>query len=407
MEKVLSKKMATRNTIALDEKRRPKTRKQYGSADFMLIILTTILTVFGVVMVFSSSYYNSINDTGTPYSYLWSQGAYVFTGFILMYVLSRIDYRFWGAVAIPICIAGLVILGLIFTPLGIEVGGAKRWLNFGLTLMPGEFAKAIMIIVASTYFAKDMRRAKSIFGLAPLVIYTLLVCALIVAQPNLSTAITVFLIAVGIAFVAGMHWIYIGLMFGGILGGWAYLYFINDGYWHSRVASFMDPFADALGDGFQVVQSLLALGTGGLWGKGLGQSVQKNLYLPEPQNDFILAIIGEELGFIGIAALLIVFLLLVWRVFYICLQSRDNFGMLLGSGVAITIGVQVLLNVAVVTSSMPPTGIALPFISAGGNAMWIFLGLIGIVLNISRDVDRFKEIDAKNEREGVRNEMHF
>ena len=370
-----------------------KAMPQAMGVDFPLVIVTTLLVVFGVVMVFSASYYNSINDYGTPYSYLRSQGFYAVTGFIIMYISSRFNYRYWRRLAFPLAVAGLVMLLLIFTPLGVTVNGATRWLSLIVfTVMPGEITKLVIIILCATYFSRDMKRAGNLIGILPIVIYTVVCCLLIVKQPNLSTAITVFLIAVGIAFVAGLQWRYIVLMFLGIGGGTFYLLKINDGYWHDRMASFLDPFADALGDGFQVVQSLLALGTGGLWGKGLGQSIQKNLYLPEPQNDFILAIIGEELGFIGIGVLLLLFVIMVWRIFYISLQSKDNFGMLLGSGVGIMIGVQVILNVAVVTSSMPPTGIALPFISAGGNALWIFMGLIGIVLNISRNLDN----DSRN-----------
>ena len=229
-----------------------------------------------------------------------------------------------------------------------------------------------------------MSRARKLTGILPILAYTAIVGALIIKQPNLSTAITVVIISIGVAFLAGMHWRYILLMVGGAVAGAYYLFFIDKGYWHERVISFMDPFADELGSGYQVVQGLLALGSGGLYGKGLGQSVQKNLYLPEPQNDFILAIIGEELGFLGILALMIVYALIVWRIFYIAIKSKDNFGMLLSAGVAIMIGAQVVLNVAVVTSSMPPTGIALPFVSYGGNALWIFMVLIGIVLNVSK-----------------------
>ena len=389
--------MTARDTIAIKKNRiigrMAKRALQDTRVDFILTIITFLLTVFGVVMVFSASYYNSINDYGTPYSYLWKQGGYAITGFGIMYVFSKIDYHIWKRFAFPFAVIGLVLLGLIFTPLGWEVNGATRWIRVaGFTIMPGEIVKFIMVIVCATYFSRSNKQADNLRGLLPIIIYTLLSCGMIVKQPNLSTAITVFMIAVGIAFVAGMQWRYVGLMAAGAIGGSYYLLFIDKGYWHSRMASFLDPFADALGDGFQVVQSLLALGTGGLTGKGLGQSIQKNLYLPEPQNDFILAIIGEELGFIGIAVLLIVFAIMVWRIFYISLNSKDNFGMLLGSGVAIMIGVQVILNVAVVTSSMPPTGIALPFVSAGGNALWIFLGLIGIVLNISASNEKNEEI---------------
>lgn len=360
-----------------------------GRCDFPLIVLTTILSVFGVVMVFSASYYNSINDSGTPYSYMWKQGVFMISGFMIMYVVSKINYRRIRGLALLGGIACIISLLLVFTPMGITRGGATRWLYLGVgpvgfTVMPGELAKLFLITLCATYFSRDMQRARRITGLLPIMIYTIIVSGLIVKQPNLSTAITVMIIGIGIAFVAGMHWIYIALIGGVAAAGLYYLMFIDDGYWHERMVSFRDPFADALGDGYQVVQGLLALGSGGFLGKGLGQSVQKNLYLPDPQNDFILAVIGEELGFLGVALLMIVYALLIWRLFYIAIRSRDNFGMLFASGVAIMVGAQVLLNVAVVTSSMPPTGIALPFVSYGGNAMWIFMGLIGVVLNISR-----------------------
>ena len=189
-------------------------------------------------------------------------------------------------------------------------------------------------------------------------------------------------------FLAGLQWKYI--IGAGIAGsaGIAGLVLVGDkigaAHWKDRVTSFMDPFADALGDGFQVVQSLLALGSGGLFGLGLGKSIQKNLYLPEPQNDFIIAIIGEELGFVGLSLLMLVYAVLIWRCFHICLNAPDRFGMLLAGGITIMLGLQVVLNLAVVTSSMPPTGIALPFISYGGNALWILMGSMGIILNISR-----------------------
>lgn len=366
-----------------------KRRVKKGSADFPLIVLITILVVFGMVMVFSASYYNSINDAGTPYSYLWKQVFFVISGFILMYVAANFKYSNLKAFAYPLAVVGFALLVLIFTPMGVTVGGATRWLyigigNIGFTIMPGELAKFFLILACATYFATDMDRARRITGIAPALLYTALICAMIIKQPNLSTAITTAIIGVGIAFLAGMHWRYIILLAGGAVAGGYYLMFINEGYWHDRVTSFMDPFADSLGSGYQVIQGLLALGSGGIFGKGLGQSVQKNLYLPEPQNDFILAIIGEELGFVGIMVLMIVYALLIWRIFYIALKSGDNFGMLLGSGVGIMVATQVILNVAVVTSSMPPTGIALPFVSYGGNALWIFMVLMGIVLNISK-----------------------
>ena len=261
--------------------------------------------------------------------------------------------------------------------------------------MPGEIAKFAMICFVSAYFAADIRKIKSLFkGIVPMVLLTGLFAGLIVVQPNLSTALTLCGIVAAMMFIAGMQWRYVWLLIAGLIGGLV-LILNSDNYQAVRMRSFIDPFKDAQGDGWQVVQSLLALGTGGLRGLGLGKSVQKNLYLPEPQNDFILAIIGEELGFIGIMILLAVFIILVWRGLMIAMKAPDKFGMLFASGAMMMIGIQVVLNVAVVTSSMPPTGIALPFISYGGNSLWIIMGSIGVVLNISRqsqkDTEQLKE----------------
>lgn len=214
---------------------------------------------------------------------------------------------------------------------------------------------------------------------------------LILKQPNMSTAITVVGIIFLMMFVAGWNWkVFVGTIIAGIAGILGIIIANPDSHWASRLTSFLDPFADPLGEGFQVVQSLMALGSGGLFGVGLGKSIQKNLYLPEPQNDFILAIIGEELGFIGILCLIAVYLIFIWRGVHIALNAPDHFGMLLASGIVIMVAVQVVLNIAVVTSSMPATGVILPFVSYGGNALLIFMGCTGILLNISRHEAKVK-----------------
>jgi len=349
----------------------------------------TGLVIFGVVMVFSASYYYSINDTGSPYGYLKKQGLLALAGFVGMAIMARIDYHWLRRISILVFVISIVLLGLLFTPLGIEVNGAVRWLDIGVRIMPGEIAKIAAIIFTSAFLAQD---PKIIFsfkrGIIPMVLVMGLYGALIIKEPNLSTAITVCGIIFGIMFIAGLQWRYviaaIVLGGGGILG----LIQFGGGYWKQRFTSFTNPFADPLGDGYQVVQSLLALGTGGLFGLGLGKSVQKNLYLPEPQNDFILAIIGEELGFVGIALLFIAYAVLIWRCIHVCLNAPDRFGMLMSGGITIMLGLQVIINVAVVTSSMPPTGITLPFVSYGGNALWLFMGSMGIILNISKQSER-------------------
>lgn len=366
------------------------SRQNLRQGDFLIILLVTALVIFGVVMVFSASYYYSINDSGTPYGYLKKQGAFAIVGFFLMAITTKLDYHIYKRLSIIILIVSFVLLLLLFTPLGHTVNNATRWiLLWKLTIMPGEIAKIAVIVFTAAYLSSNPKLILSFKrGVLPLLVIMCVFGALIVKQPNLSTAITVCGIIVGIMFLAGLQWKYLigaGIVGAGgvtaiILAGDA----IGGGHWKARITSFMDPFADALNSGFQVVQSLLALGTGGLFGLGLGKSIQKNLYLPEPQNDFIMAIIGEELGFIGVLVLMIVYAVLVWRCFHISLNAPDRFGMLLSGGITIMIGLQVLINVAVVTSSMPATGITLPFVSYGGNALWLFMGSAGILLNISK-----------------------
>ncbi|MBR2560353.1 MAG: cell division protein FtsW [Firmicutes bacterium] len=374
-------------------------KRKPGTVDHLMVILVAVLTVFGVVMVFSASYYDSISDTGSPYTFFINQAISAATGIIMMLILSRINYHMFSKLAIPITILGFILLCLIFTPLGRSEGGATRAVYMGFMIMPGEIAKVVLIIFGAWYFSKDRTRAKKFMGLLPFGVYTLAVVFLIYKQPNLSTAITVMIIGLGIAFFAGMQKRYLLIVLLVIAAGLAYLIFIDKSYQHDRIMCWFDPFKYELGIGFQVVQSLYAIATGGLFGKGLGMSVQKNLYLPEPQNDFIIAIIGEELGFLGIALMLAVFMLLLWRIFRVAIEAEDDFGALLAGGAGVMIGAQVVLNIAVVTSSAPPTGIALPFISYGRNALWICTALMGIVLNVSRHTRPEPEEDVEENEE--------
>ena len=222
-------------------------------------------------------------------------------------------------------------------------------------------------------------------------------------QPNMSTAITIVGIILGMVFVAGLKIEYFAsAILIGSIGGVALLFTGGGGYRLDRVKSFMDPFSDMLGDGFQVAQSLMAMGSGGVLGRGLGDSIQKTLYLPEPQNDFILAIIGEELGFVGTTAIIILYVLLIWRGLIVAIKAPDKMGTFLASGVIMMIGIQLMLNIAVVTASMPPTGVNLPFISYGGNAMLMLCISMGIVFNVSR---QSKNIENKNENNPTLNKQ--
>ena len=368
-------------------KGKKRTKLKLKSGDFWLMLFTLMLVLFGLIMVFSASYYSSISQDGKPYSYLVRHGAWVVFGLVAMAFGALFDYRKYKKCALPILIVSVILLVLVLTPLGQTTNGATRWIKVGpVTLMPGEIAKIAAIIFVAWFLSEDASRIKSLKrGILPLLGIIAVYGALIVKQPNLSTAITVCGIIIAMMLVAGLKWRYVATAGGiGVVGILSIVIFMKDTYWYNRLTSFTDPFQDALGDGYQAVQSLLALGSGGLFGVGLGKSVQKNLYLPEPQNDFILAIIGEELGYIGVLLLIALYCLFIWRGIHIALNAPDQFGLLLASGIVLMVAIQVILNIAVVTSSMPPTGINLPFISYGGNALLIFMFSAGVLLNISR-----------------------
>ncbi len=365
-------------------------QKKRAEGDFLMAALVLALSLFGVVMVFSASYYTSLSKYGYAYEYLKQDAMWVGLGWIAFIIFANLDYHFLKLAAWPALGAGIVLLALLFTPLGVTINNATRWLDFGFfTVMPGEVIKFSLIIWIATFLGNDpekIRRPKD--GMIPIVAILGLVTVLIVKQPNMSTAGIIVILVVGMMFVAGLrlYWL-AGLGGVGVAGFIGVLLSPKGAYMLQRVHTFIDPFEDELGSGYQVVQSLLALGSGGVTGVGLGRSIQKALYLPEPMNDFITAIIGEELGLIGLILMIMVFILLIWRCCRIALRARDYYGMLLASGVTILLGTQVILNIAVVSASFFPTGVVLPFITLGGNATLIFLSLMGILFNISKQID--------------------
>ena len=367
-----------------------KMLKKQNNGDLFILLLTAILVAFGTVMIFSASYYPSVENGGDPYFFLRRQLLWVAGGTVAMFICARADYHFWGKLWILAPMICFVLLVVVLTSIGSSAYGATRWIAVGpITIMPGEIAKVGIILFVTGYFSRHPKWATKFFkGVVPVVALAGVYGVLIMMQPNMSTAATVCLIAGGMLIVAGMKASHTGILAVMATAAAAgYILIDKDGYRYARLTSFFDPFADPLGNGWQVVQSLLALGTGGLTGLGLGNSIQKNLYLPMAQNDFILAIIGEELGFVGVLLLIVVYIILIWRGFHTAMNAKDYTGMMLASGIMIMLGVQVVINIAVVTSSMPPTGIALPFISYGGNSLLIFMSGMGIVYNISKTAD--------------------
>lgn len=357
------------------------------SVDFILLIATVSLILIGLVMVFSASWPEAMVEFEDGYHFFRKQLIAAAIGFVAMLVFMNLDYKFFKKYALPLYILSLLSGLLLFTPLGVNLKGATRWINLGFTtFMPSDAIKFGSII----FFAKFLSNKKgkiSTFthGTVPALLYIGLSCILIYLQPDLGTTATLAATLFAMFFIAGMRLFDLGII---IAGSGILLFFAITGegneYRMRRVTTFMDPFKDKLGDGWQVVQSLYALGSGGLFGLGLGKSRQKFFYIPEAYNDFIFSIIGEELGLIGTSLVLFLFLLVIWRGIIIALKTDDLFGCYLASGITALITIQALINIAVVTSSIPTTGITLPFISFGGTSLLFYMSAMGILLNISR-----------------------
>jgi len=361
-------------------------RSKFHEGDYWMIVVTVLLSLFGLIMVFSASYYSALSKYDDPTYYLKQDAKWVVFGWIAFLAFSMIDYHWFKKLAVISLAIGTILLCLIFTPLGMTINNATRWLDFKLfTVMPGEVIKFCLILFLAWFYTYKVDLFKhKVKGVLVGFVLAGIYFILIFKQPNLSTAGIVVMLIIGMMFVAGLSWVWIILGIGGGAAAVFFLVLYKGGYMAERLDNFWDPFADALGKGYQVCQGLLAFGSGGVLGLGLGQSVEKALYLPEPMNDFILPIIGEELGFVGVMVLVLAFIVLIWRLFTIGMHSCDKFGMLLACGVAIHMALQVILNIAVVTASFPPTGVVLPLISLGGTSTVLVMSELGIAYNISK-----------------------
>ena len=358
------------------------------SLDFILFFSVIALLSFGVIMVYSSSAVSAYVNFNDSYYFFKRQIIWVTLGIIAMLFTLSIDYHVWRKLAVPILIVTLVLLILVLIPgLGKVVNGARRWLGFGsLYLQPSEIAKLSMVLFCSASLARHQEKITSfVKGLVPQLLILLLVFGLILKEPDLGTAMAIGGTIFVLLFTAGAkisHLTSLGVI--GVVGIIAAI--ILEPYRLKRLLAFSNPWADPLDTGYHIIQSLYALGSGGLFGVGLGRSREKFLYLPEPHTDFIFAILGEELGFIGTITVILLFFLFAWRGFKVAISAPDIYGSILAAGLTTMIVMQALMNIAVVTASMPVTGIPLPFISFGGSALIFTLAGVGILLNISRYV---------------------
>lgn len=362
--------------------------KKSNNMDFTLLITVLILLAIGVAMVFSASSISSQVKYDDKYLFLKSQGSYALLGIVVMIFLSKFNYKLLGKFAPAMVLISFLLLILVFVPgIGVKANNAWRWIEIGpMRMQPSELAKFAMILFMAKSISNKKEKIRTFFqGVVPYVVLMGMYCILIILEPNKSMAIIFVLITFTILFSAGAKLWHLAIWGAPLIPAGAYI-LMKDKYSLLRLTSYMDPWADPLKSGYQAIQSLLALGSGGIFGLGLGNSRQKFFYIPEPQNDFIFAIIGEELGFIGTFAILVLFLLLIWRGIRIAIHAPDSFGCLLATGIVATVGIQVILNIAVATVSIPTTGVSLPFISSGGTSLLFMMANIGILLNISKHI---------------------
>ncbi len=374
--------------MARVEQRAQQSRKRpkQGRVDYAVLGTTIGLIAFGLLMLFSASFYYGQNRFGDGYYYIEKQLLGIAIGAVAMFFLARIDYHFWLRWWWVIYAAGIVILLLVWVPgIGISSNEATRWVKLpgGIQFQPSELTKyALIIAVAAKVQKLGPARMQSFGkGVVPILLLMAPVGVLILLQPNFSMLAILAIACFIMLMMSGVQWLQIGVLAGAGVGAGSVL-MLAKGYRANRVSGFLDPWNDP--NAHQLRQSLIAFGSGGLWGKGLGASRQKFLFLPYGESDMIFAIIAEELGFVGAAALLAAYVFLYARCFRIAMRCPDAGGSLLAGGVTTLLALQTLVNVGVATGSIPTTGQTLPFISAGTTSIVVCMAVMGLILNVSR-----------------------
>lgn len=376
------------------EPKKPAELKKHHF-DFLLFIAVLVICAFGLVMVFSASYYYAQVKYGTGAYFLKKQLIFFAAGLASMLLLSHLKFTAWKKLAVPGYIAVCLLLAatLIF---GVKLNGARRWINLGFQFQPSEFAKFALVVALSALICSDrinINMQSFIQGVLPCLIVLVPFAGLIILQPNFSLVVILCIITYIMLYLGGTRLSHRFLLVAvGLIGGLLALYLA--GYRMQRITSYLNPEADPTGANYQIIQSRIALGNGGLFGQGLNFSRQKLLFLPERENDYIFAIIGEEMGFLRSALLIGGYFFVIVRGILIAMRCPDRFGKLLAGGITGVLAVQVLINIGVVTSAIPSTGQTLPFISYGGTSLVVFMSAIGILLNVSR----YTEVKEKNVR---------
>jgi len=378
----------------------PRATKRVAM-DHSLLIITIVLALVGLVMVFSASAVVAGNRFHDPGYFLKRQLAWLAFGFLLLHLASHIDYVWWKRLSIPLLGLTVVLLVMVLIPsLGVSAKGARRWLRLGpISVQPAEIAKLVAVMYLAAYLAKKEDRLTGFLsGLAPALLVIGVLGGLVLLEPDLGTVVVMGSVAIGLLFLGGARISH--LLSLGLCAVPAVLVLVlSSSYRRQRLMTFLAPWKDASDAGFQITQSFLAFGSGGLFGVGLGEGKQKLFFLPEAHTDFVLALVGEELGLVGTGVIILLFALFAIRGFQVAARARMPFGRYLGMGITLLIGVQALINACVVTGLVPTKGLTLPFVSYGGSSLVTCMFGVGILLNISRDRQTGRE-DAGRRGEG-------
>lgn len=357
-----------------------------GMLDLPFLLLTVLLVAIGVIMMFSASYASAYAREDSSTYYFARQGGFAVVGIGAMLFVSRIRHQWWRPLTMPILAVTAVLM--LLTPIfGSSEGGATRWIRLGIiSFQPSEVAKLAIIMSFAAMISTYKDKMKQFRTLYPfLAILGVMILALIL-QRHLSGIVIICCVAAAMLFLGGVQyrWFGLGIL---VIGVFALIYLSTMGYAAARIVAWRDPWSDPQGAGYQIVQSLYAIGSGGLMGLGLGRSRQKYLYLPEEHNDYIFPIVCEELGFVGAVVIILLFMMLILRGYWIAMHAKDRFGALLAAGISTLLALQVFFNIGVVTNFLPATGISLPFFSYGGTALLLQLFEMGLILSVSRQCD--------------------
>jgi len=356
-----------------------------NKGDFLLLIAVVLLSIIGTIFIYSASSFSAQKTYNDKFYFVKKQVIGILLGTVVMILTSKYDYNKLKKFMPYICVISFILLILVFVPnIGVENYGAKRWIGIGgITLQPSEIAKFSLILFSATYVSKNPEKIKTFVGILPVLAFGGATCFLIIIEPNMSITVCVALLMITMLFCAGMkikHFFY--LLIPAVIGG--VLLILAEPYRLNRLMAFINPWSNPKGEGYQLLQSLYALGSGGWFGVGLFNSRQKYSFLPFAESDFILSVIGEEIGFVGLFFFFALLFFIVYRGLKIASKSKNIFGYILAVGITMIFGIQTLVNALVVTGSIPPTGLPLPLVSSGNTSIIIFMAEMGILFNISK-----------------------